>query len=383
MAEIATVGCKVSAHDSCPETTIATGDEFFKIAGKAVAVVGSVCESHSCKDHGAHQDAITAGAPYFTVNGKAVARIGDAVDHGNAVSSGAGFMDVGNNGGTQCGLAIGYEAVSNCLMHYVQKEPLPASETDATILATPKIALNMAETDDDEDRRWGWKLLAPLLQKWISRDTYYSLADDIKSKPEKVEIYMLDDSDRDKTLAVKRVKKAFDALTGTKNSEENKNALDSLTNVIKKCSPEIWEKGGNFDYSTVEPYQYERHYFYYKKVNDFFKFDSVAVAFAAFTLRALPVGRVTVSQDGSRTVFLDEIHIYIDDRFNFSGEAYLGCWSRTKLDFAVLANADLYSELNNMAFRRFRSRHGKGGDFWILSQQIRSPEFVPFSYTAR
>ena len=43
--------CRVLGHDSRPETTIATENEFFKIGGKAVAVVGSLCASNSCKDH--------------------------------------------------------------------------------------------------------------------------------------------------------------------------------------------------------------------------------------------------------------------------------------------------------------------------------------------
>ena len=107
------------------------------------------------------------------------------------------------------------------------------------------------------------------------------------------------------------------------------------------------------------------------------------MAFADFTLRALPVGRVTVNQDGSRTVFLDSINIYLDDRFNFAGDAYLGCWNSAKLDFSILARTSLYSELNNMAFRGFRSRHGKGGDFWLLSRQVKASEFVPFSNTIR
>lgn len=388
MAQLATVGCKVSGHDLCPETSIVTGDEFFKVSGKAVAVVGSLCASHSCKDHGSHQDAISAGAPHFTVNGKPVARVGDAVDHGNSVASGVGFIDVGNNGGTQCGLAISYEAVSNCLIHYIQREQLPASETDATILATPKIALNMAETDDEE-RRWGWKLLAPLLQKWICSDAYDELGINIDKNPEKVETYILEDLDWDKLLSIKRVKDNYRKLVmmnEPENDEEKESRIKALYEYLPQalidCSPDIWEGGGNFDHSTVDPHLYKRCSFHSKNVANKLNFDAATIAFANFSLKALASGKVVVNDDGSRTISIVRLYIYLDDRFNFEGEAFLGFWNRSILKFKMIA-LDGSWELSNSAFRGFRSRHDKGGDFWVLSRPRESPEFVPFSYTIR
>lgn len=107
------------------------------------------------------------------------------------------------------------------------------------------------------------------------------------------------------------------------------------------------------------------------------------MAFTDFTLRALPVGRVTVNQDGSRTFFLDSINIYLDDRFNFEDEEFLGGWDRDKLRFASLLTTRGYTTLYNSSFRDFRRRNGKGGDFWVLSRPREAPEFVPFSYTCR
>lgn len=67
---------------------------------------------------------------------------------------------------------------------------------------------------------------------------------------------------------------------------------------------------------------------------------------------------------GRHSVNIHQVGFYIWDRFDFNGDQPLGFWSSNDVSRFPLPGYDL---VENADFRKWRQRHGRGGDFVVYS----------------
>lgn len=75
----ACIGDMTSGHDGYPGTPIISGSDTLICNGKGVACTGDKCDDHNKPKVPNHTPIITGGSSFFKVNGKAVAMVGTAV----------------------------------------------------------------------------------------------------------------------------------------------------------------------------------------------------------------------------------------------------------------------------------------------------------------
>lgn len=103
------------------------------------------------------------------------------------------------------------------------------------------------------------------------------------------------------------------------------------------------------------------------------------LALGDFTINALPEGRVTPKGNGKYEICIDKVFIFINDRFNFEGEEYLGKWDLDNItgDTLLVPLFELRGDrLYNSYFKQF-SKHGYGRSFPVLSRLQEIENFYP------
>ncbi|AVS76123.1 DUF6402 family protein [Paracidovorax cattleyae] len=120
--------------------------------------------------------------------------------------------------------------------------------------------------------------------------------------------------------------------------------------------------------------------------------DDFYGAMGEATLKVAASGMVTPKPNGKATVAIDELGFYLRDAYDFNDDSFisqpLGFWGfegverslqlgrdilideRWAYEEAVSARASYYL-VQNAHFRKWRARHGLGGDFMVLSDVYR------------
>ena len=360
MFEVTRVGDKNTGHDGYAAVPLIEGAKSFFINGKPIGLVGCKYEAHSTPNGGTHQDYIKEGASNFIVEGKAVGRVGDAVAEGGTIAEGASGFIVGNKGGQDYGIELGFPATEQVLS---SRKDL--TKVDEVILATPYIAENEGLIDrSNENDKKAWLELSKMLKFWLMGDAYELKDEDIKLGT--APIYTLS-LDWDWALSYDRFFNAYEDLRENALSEAG---CKELVNSLKKYG--IWEDGGNFNFSLIDSKEWENYYFNLRSVDStpiipIFA-DGMAACLANHTIRVLAAGSVKAINDGIREISIVSLYFYINDRFQFFGEYDLKYWSKEKLDFFSFWSQDeTYVNLKNSDFNFFRNKVCKGRDFLVLS----------------
>ncbi len=89
------IGDLNTGHDACPPVPLIEGSHNVFINGLRAGRIGDKYQSHSCIDHGPHQDYIAQGSSSVFINGIPAARIGDIVVIGGGVAEGSTNVFVG------------------------------------------------------------------------------------------------------------------------------------------------------------------------------------------------------------------------------------------------------------------------------------------------
>lgn len=89
------IGDNCTGHDACPAAPLAEGSPDVFINSKNAGRVGDPYATHSCEDHGPHQDNIAEGSKSVFINGIPAGRIGDSVVIGGSVAQGSPNVFVG------------------------------------------------------------------------------------------------------------------------------------------------------------------------------------------------------------------------------------------------------------------------------------------------
>lgn len=188
MPGVTRVGDKCTGHDGYEPKPLIEGSKTFKVDGKPIGLVGCHYEEHSKPNADTHQDYIAEGAPSFFIEGKPVARIGDKVSNGGTVAEGSTTFIIGNKGGQDYGISIGYP-----IAHQLTKALYKLTPIDEVILELPAIAENEAKTDcDNENDKLGWMELAQMLRFWLMGNEYKITATDIDNGTAPIYILRLD-----------------------------------------------------------------------------------------------------------------------------------------------------------------------------------------------
>lgn len=240
-----------------------------------------------------------------------------------------------------------------------------------TILALPEIADRLAESAENEDDAYGWKLLAESSRRWASYECYYSQYPAISVVPFSF-AWM-----RKYKVTQEALKRLIQpGMMSTSNAI--KVLMKALMNDAK-----LWGNGGKFDFSKFERSKWNDWYTQFEVVNREvlpIKPDGITAALASCTLRALPKGQLIINADGRRKVIIEGVSIYGYDTFNFEEskrnpvlaffDDYLGYWNGNDKQFSVyppLCNSENFIKLDNSDFNAFRNTYRKGMDLQLIS----------------
>jgi uncharacterized Zn-binding protein involved in type VI secretion len=92
------VGDSSSGHDACAPVPLVSGSGNVFVEGQPAGRLGDIYASHSCEDHGGHNDYVETASATVFVNGIPKARRGDAVSMGSSAVGAAATVFTG--GGT-------------------------------------------------------------------------------------------------------------------------------------------------------------------------------------------------------------------------------------------------------------------------------------------
>lgn len=371
MPGVTRVGDKCTGHDGYEPKPLIEGSKTFKVDGRFVGLVGCHYEEHSKPNADTHQDYIAEGAPSVFIEGKPVARIGDKVSNGGTVAEGSTTFIIGNKGGQDYGISIGYP-----IAHQLTKALYKLTPIDEVILELPAIAENEAKTDcDNENDKLGWMELAQMLRFWLMGNEYKITATDIDNGTAPIYILRLD---WDWCMSYARFSISVNTL---KLDALSHNGKQELIKNLKKLK--IWNTGGDFDFSEYQPKDWEKYYFNYITVPamELPYADGMVACLAAHSIKVLASGSVDVNQDGSRTISVKALFFYVHDIFQFEdANDNLRYWSRKLLDYCSYEwqeKDDSYVNLWNSNLNDFRSKYRKGRDFLVLSKLHRDELYVP------
>lgn len=93
-----------------------------------------------------------------------------------------------------------------------------------------------------------------------------------------------------------------------------------------------------------------------------------------------PKGYVKELPNGKHEICISDVFLFIDDQFNFDGNAPLGRWDFEDMRFRF--NQFGLDHLLNMDFRAFRKATGYGRNFMIVSPLRKVLDFRPFCWEA-
>lgn len=90
--------------------------------------------------------------------------------------------------------------------------------------------------------------------------------------------------------------------------------------------------------------------------------DGLTAALGRFTVYALAKGHAEPEGDGHR-ITVTGVAFFMRDGFDFEGDQSLGHWNYEDLTMTPSP----WGNVENADFGDFRTRHGKGGDFWAYA----------------
>jgi hypothetical protein len=145
-----------------------------------------------------------------------------------------------------------------------------------------------------------------------------------------------------------------------------------------------------FDYTGEEwlPRQWRlRAFNYYPIARNLVLVDGLQAAMGAFNLRALAKGYSEPTQ-GGYMIHVTEVYVFVQDTFAFTADEPFLFWSCAEkelvrwYDFWILLHPDSYRWLSGTDFISFRQRHGRGGDFPVISSlhKVENFEGKPYYY---
>lgn len=95
------------------------------------------------------------------------------------------------------------------------------------------------------------------------------------------------------------------------------------------------------------------------------KLDDLGGALGKFSFYSIPKGTATENHNGSISVTIREVGVYVRDDYNFEGEQPLGYWKQPDGVRSVWWAG--YTRVDNSDYREYRVDHGRGGDFIVFS----------------
>lgn len=372
------LGDSNTGHDLCPPVALTSASSDVLINGIGAGRVGDSYAVHGCKSHPDHSGAIASGSATVFINGKAAGRVGDPVSCGGSVAAGSSNVFIGDGKSVVEVIDASFQMNREIL----ENSATPLNTLEDIMLATPDIAANMATKQDNENDALAWSELSTMLKKWFQRNAYVITTDDVEKGLCDVYITSLTVK---WARAYERFEKVYQDILTNGLGEAGQNLL-----VKRLKSSYVWNTGGEFDFSQVTPAERDQWYFNSRVVErGYTGADGMNAALAAHSIKVLAAGNVELQKDGVRKITVNDVYVYIQDRFNFeigTGilDNYLGFWSKEKLDYmsAWIGNLASYRQLENQNFEQFRNKYRKGGDFEVLSPLYRCPEFSEMSYLA-
>lgn len=100
--------------------------------------------------------------------------------------------------------------------------------------------------------------------------------------------------------------------------------------------------------------------------------DDMAMALGNFAFRIVVAGEVMpISKSPRFKVNISEVGVYIRDSYDFNGSQLLGFWDDKDNSFSV-TNLLSGTLVSNDDFRSWRAKTGRGGDFLVFSDLLRT-----------
>lgn len=346
-----------TGHDLCAPVALGSASHDVVINGKGAGRVGDVYVTHGCKSHPDHNGTIASGSATVFINGMAAGRVGDPVSCGGSVAAGSSDVNIGDGDSESEAVERSFQIVDEVVSNSAYY-----TEGDEVILATPQIALSMANKENELDKQ-GWTKLSELLKIWTSSKAYTYYREDEENQ--RIKIVQLD-LDWSWYMSYSRFYTAYRTLI-----DDLVLSLNAQTELIGRLKADgVWENGGEFDFSAKPKEEWINWYYTSKVVNNYLHIgpDGMDALLAGHSIRLLAKGNVTVdSEHGFRTVELQAVYPYVYDTFNFSGTDNYYYWSIEAQDMK-LTSGDGYYHLTNSDFKNFRDKYGTGKDFVVLSQ---------------
>ncbi len=364
MTGVTRVGDLCTGHDNCPAVPLVTGSPNVFIEDRAVGRIGDSYAPHQCSAHESHVGVITSGNSSVLVNGLAIATVGDSVSCGGTVAEGSTSVIIGTNSGADYAIEMVFNSVRAML------ESEEHSEGEEIVLATPDIAMNMAQKQSNEWDKQGWLYLSKMLRKWLIGKAYTITAGDRENGKATILDFYPDWSWFTNYTRFNLMYQTF-VSSGALSDLGRESLIGRL-----KDHPS-WEKGGDFDFSTEDKKDWEKYYFNYVSIPRSFIFlDGMDACLASHTIRALAAGHIEAfNDDNIKYITVNKLYVFVHDVFNFDGADSLYFWSKKELDFNTFQQDDSYYNLNNVDFNNFRKNHSRGGDYLVLSDLHECTEF--------
>ena len=249
------------------------------------------------------------------------------------------------------------------------------------LLCLPEIAQSMAGKAGSANDAQGWLYLESMFHKWFSGTSS-------KKGPEGEPLWV----EWDWIMTYERVREKYHAFTDPRSETAphiyNEAACNRLGDIL--CENGYMQKGDNeFDFIDTDWTTWQRNYHTLIGVPSALDIDGLMAAMGAFTLRALAKGRVKYLGDDKYQVSIDEIAVFVHDKFQFEREIipakeWLGQWSCELKSMVRFSAPDgdeaYYTGVWNNDFNKFRDDFGNGQDFWVFSQPHRVENFKGTSY---
>lgn len=269
-----------------------------------------------------------------------------------------------------------------------QQSPWPYAaleEMDRNLLKLPEILAREAARAEDPDMRIAYRFLEDCFHLWF----LYEASPDGKPGPEPLFIPWEWATNYDL---------AQDALRDLKKNLLNDAAKKELTERLENLGRNAREITP-FDFTAGNPADWHDNAYQFRSVNHYplknvlknpgYKGAWLPYsvpqyrALGDFTIRALPKGYVRPLKGGRHEICLNGVDLFVDDIFNFDGDAILGIWDFDNMRL-VHGPSELSPErddeygriiLDNRNFRDFRERTGYGRDFRVLSPLHKLEDF--------
>lgn len=303
-------------------------------------------------------------------------------------------------------LNMPFMRIAEMLFH---QQPWPLHKLDErtkNLLKLPQIAKKEAALTDDPDMKKAWNILADSFHLYFSEPTVYDALTgklvpnqnvykvdwDFATSPAFVQSIVSDlkknllNEPAKRELEKKLVKnyknssipKSFD-FTAAPEIEWNKHSYQER-NVVFYSMEKFWLNDPVIAYKAIDIPQYR--------------------ALGNFNISALAKGYVEPHPDGGDNICVSEVHIFVNDHFNFEGGSPLGIWDFKNMRY--LDNFDIYNNnyfitdgtfgkdfiydrymLYNSDFNKFREKTGYGRNFRIVSPLQKVKEFKPDCWKAQ